>query len=116
MAAKNKGEIIEGNNAESSTVQLVLQALMIVAGWVFEHREDLLEPLLHKKASKEERLQDAEKKLIQVGAATLELNQKIDAEVDALRKEIRTMKLALIVIGATLIASIIAIILLTILH
>ena len=53
-----------------------------------------------------------EDKVDQLGAAVLELDEKIDAEINSLHKQLRTMKIAFGVMGAVLVSAVVAIILL----
>ena len=96
---------------------LVIGALAKVGGWVLSNPDIALgavDKVTKLKAGKnyEEQLQSADEKINQLGAAALELEEKINGEVSQLHKELRTMKIALSVMGAVLGAAIVAIILL----
>ena len=101
---------------------IVLSALTAVGSWVLNNPNIALEavdkvtklPLNKKAKDQEEHLQIIDEKLNQVGAAALELEEKINAEVDSLHKQLRTMKIMLSVMGAVLGVAVIAIILLAI--
>ena len=105
-----------------TTGAIILGAVAAVAAWVKEN-PDFTKNVVNgitslrskkKKMSDEELLQLVDEKVGQLGAATLELDQKIDIEVEALRKEMRTLKTMLLVMGAILCAAVIAIVLLAI--
>ena len=101
---------------------IIVGALKAVGTWVLSNPNiamDAVERVSNlrvkkKEMSDEELLQLVDEKVEQVGAAALELDQKIDIEVEALRKEMRTLKIMLTVMGAILCAAVIAIILLAI--
>ncbi len=108
---------------------LVLTALKAVGSWVLNNPSialDAVDKVAKIQADKkainiEEHLQVVDEKVNQLGAAALELDQKIDNETTFLRnelhavcKQMRTMKIVLSVVGAVLGAAIISIILLAI--
>ena len=108
---------------------VILGALKAVGAWVLSNPQIALDAVdkvskIHadkKASSQEETLRIVDEKLHQVGAATLELEDKIDTEVvgiqnelNALRKEIRTLKTILYIVGAVAGAAIITLILLAI--
>lgn len=97
----------------------VLSALKIVGGWVAKNPSAVIDGVAKIQANKisisnDERLQIVDEKLEQLGAATLELNQKIDYEVGDIRDQIRTLKNALTAMGIALSVAVVAIILLLI--
>ena len=96
---------------------IIIGALKAVGGWVLSNPNIALEAVDKVVKSKEdkERLQNAEEKINQLGAAALELDQKIDTELESLRKQIRTMKITMIAAGAVLAVAVIAALLLAIL-
>ena len=105
-----------------TTGAMIWTALKAVGAWVLSNPDvakDAVEKVSSlrtkkKKMSDEELLQLVDEKVGQLGAAALELDQKIDIEVEALRKEMRTLKTMLTVMGAVLCAAVIAIVLLAI--
>lgn len=104
-----------------TTGAMIWTALTTVGTWVLSNPdvakgavEKVANLRTKKKMSDEELLQLVDEKVGQLGAAALELDQKIDIEVEALRKEMRTLKIMLTVMGAVLCAAVIAIILLAI--
>ena len=95
----------------------VLGALKIVGSWVLNNPHiamDAVDKVAKIKADMksktvEECLQTVDEKLNQLGAAALELDQKIDLEVEkvdtelkALRKQLRTIKIIMAVMGSVL--------------
>ena len=109
---------------------VVLGALKAAGSWVLNNPYIAMDAVdkvakiqLDKKtASKEEHLQIVDEKLNQLGAAALELDQKIDVEVgqvhtelETIRKQIRTMKIIMSVMGTVLCVAVVAAILLAIL-
>ena len=87
---------------------IVLSALRVVGKWVAQNPTIVMDA-----ADKVIKLKP-EDKVNQLGAAVLELDQKIDSETTLIRKQIHNMKIILSVMGAALGAAIIAIILLAI--
>lgn len=85
---------------------IVLTALKAVGKWV------ALNPNIVMDAADKVIKLKPEDKVNQLGAAVVELDQKIDSEIILVRKQLRTMKIILSIISAVLIAAIIAIILL----
>lgn len=111
-------------------VKAILGALQAVTGWVKANPEITMGVVNTvtkikadlKTASIEDQLQIVDEKLNQVGAAALELEQKIELEVveinneiETLRKEMKIFKKIISILAAVLGAAIIAIILLAIL-
>lgn len=101
-------------------VKTVLRALKSVGEWVTANSGLVLGAVdgvaklteNKKAASLDERLQEVEEKVNQLGEAALEINQKIDTELEALRKQMRTMKIMMIAMGAALaVVAVVAIIL-----
>ena len=86
----------------------VLGAVKAVAGWV------ALNPDLVKDTVKLLKPK-TEDKVNQLGAAVVELDEKFSTEMETLRKELRTMKIMLSVMGGVLGLAVVAIILLAIL-
>ena len=97
--------------------KFVLNALKVVGKWGLENHDVALDAVDKvakiqagkKVASNEEHLQIVDEKLNQLGAATLELDQKIDfeaaqvrTELKTMRKQMRTMKIIRLVMGAAL--------------
>ena len=101
---------------------IVLGALKAVGTWVLSNPKIALDAVdkvtktqVDKKdASTKEHLQVIDEKLNQLGVAALELDQKINAEIEVLRKQLRITKIMMSVMGAVLCAAVIAIILLAI--
>ena len=87
---------------------IVLSALKVVGKWVAQNPTIVMDA-----ADKVMKLKP-EDKVNQLGAAVLELDQKIDTEMALVRKQLRTLKIILLGMGITLVAAIIAIILLAI--
>ena len=87
---------------------IVLNALKAVGKWVAQNPTILMDA-----ADKVIKLKP-EDKVNQLGAAVLELDQKIDTEMVLVRKQLRALKIILLGMGITLVAAIIAIILLAI--
>ena len=85
---------------------IVLTALTAVGKWVAQN------PVIVMDAADKAIKLKPENKVNQLGAAVIELDQKIDTEIDLVRKQLRTMKIILSVMGGILVAAIIAIILL----
>ena len=83
---------------------IVLSALKVVGKWVAQNPTILMDA-----ADKVMKLKP-EDKVNQLGAAVLELDQKIDTEMVLVRKQLRTLKIILFGMGITLVAAIIAII------
>ena len=102
---------------------VVLGALKIVGQWALKNPNlalgavDAIAKIQAEKKSmsNEEHLQIVDEKLNQVGAATLELDQKIDTEIALVYKQLRTLKIMTSIIGALLGIAVVAIILLAIL-
>ncbi len=103
--------------------KVVLGALKMVGDWVLKNPNVALDALdkvvimpVAKKASNiEEHLLVLEAKTNQLGAAALELEQKIDSEIIQLQKEIHTIKKLLSIMSIVLGAAIISIVILAIL-
>ena len=108
---------------------IVISALKTVGKWVLNNPNIALDAVdkvakIHKEKksiSYDEQLQIADDKINQLGAAALELEEKINNEVGQLRnelenvqKQMQAMKNMLCITGAVLSASIIAIVLLAI--
>ena len=98
----------------------VWKALKAVGNWVIENPNLVYDkiakiPSDKKSLDNKEYLQTIDAKVNQLGAAVMELDQKTEIEVQALRKQIRTMKIALLVMGIVLSVAVIAAILLAIL-
>lgn len=106
-----------------------LGALKAVGAWVLSNPHIALNAVDKvakiqsdkKTANTEEQFQIVDEKLNQVGAAALELEERIttgflqtNSELEALRKETRTLKKALYIMGATVGALIIAVVLIAI--
>jgi hypothetical protein len=87
---------------------IVLNALKAVGKWVAQNPTIVMDA-----ADKVMKLKP-EDKVNQLGAAVLELDQKIDTEMVLVRKQLRTIKIILFGMGITLVAAIIAIIILAI--
>ncbi len=87
---------------------IVLSALKAVGKWVALNPDIVMDA-----ADKVIKLKP-EDKVNQLGAAVVELDQKIDSEIILVRKQLRTMKIILSVVSAVLTLAIIAIILLAI--
>ena len=85
---------------------IVLSALKAVGKWVALNPDIVIDA-----ADKVIKLKP-EDKVNQLGAAVVELDQKIDSEIILVRKQLHTMKIILSVISSVLLAAIIAIILL----
>lgn len=85
---------------------IVLSALKAVGKWVALNPDIVMDA-----ADKVIKLKP-EDKVNQLGAAVVELDQKIDSEIILVRKQLHTMKIILSVISSVLLAAIIAIILL----
>ena len=102
---------------------VVLGALKAVGSWVLSNPDVALGAVdkvtkiqANKKADNvEEHLQIVDEKLNQLGAATLELEQKIDTEIEVLRKQIRLMKIVGLIMGVVLCIAVITAILLAVL-
>lgn len=103
---------------------VVLGALKTVGSWVLSNPNialDAVDKVAKIQADKkslnnEEFVQVVDEKLNQLGAAALELEQKIDTEVDQIYKEMRTMKIILSIMGAVLGIAIITIVILAFQH
>lgn len=67
-----------------------------------------------KSLNKEERFQVIDERLNQLGEAALELDRKIDTQLEAVYKQLRAMKIMLYVLAALLGIAVVAIILLAI--
>ncbi len=108
---------------------VVLGALKAVGSWVLNNpyiAMDAVDKVAKIKSDKkaetnEEHLLIIDEKLNQLGAAALELDQKIDIEVsqvhtelETMRKQMRTMKIIMSVMGAVLGVAVVAAILLAI--
>lgn len=101
---------------------IVLGALKLVGSWVISNPDVIIGTVDKiakfqadkKSVNKEEHFEIIDEKLNQLGVATLELDQKIDTEMDLIRKQLHTMKIMLSVMGSVLIVAVIAIILLAI--
>lgn len=101
---------------------VVLSALKTVGSWVLKNPAVVVDTVdevakiqANKKAeSNEEHLQIVDEKLEQLGEAALELDKKIDTEMAVLHKQIHTIRIMLLVMGAILGVSIISIVLLEI--
>lgn len=106
---------------------IVLGALKTVGSWVLSNPNfalDAVDKVAKIQADKisannEEHLQIVDEKLNQLGAAALELEQKIDNEVcqfhnelEIVHKQLHTMKITLSIIGSALGVAILAIIIL----
>ena len=86
----------------------VLSALKLVAKWLAEHPSVVLDF-----ADQAKKLMPTKEDKINVlSAAVLELEQHTNEEFEAVRKQMRTMKIMLTVMGTVLGAAVIAIILL----
>lgn len=109
---------------------IVLGALKKVGSWVLSNPNIALNAVDKvvkiqtdkKSINIEERIQVVEEKVNQVGAATLELDLKIDNEITSLhneliiaRKQIRTLKIMMLCIGTLLCAGVIASVLIAVL-
>jgi hypothetical protein len=108
---------------------IVISALKAVGTWVLNNPNIALDAVdkvakiqqEKKSISYDEQLQIADDRINQLGAAALELEEKIDSEVGQLRnelenvqKQMQAMKNMLCIMGAVVGASIIAIVLLAI--
>ena len=101
---------------------IVLGALKVVGSWVLSNPNialDAVDKVAKIQADKkmvnnEDHFKIVDEKLNQLGAAALELDQKIDSEMALIRKQLHTMKILLSVMGAVLIVAVIAIVMLTI--
>ena len=90
------------------TGAMVLSALKVVGKWVVQNPSVMLDAAdIVKKLKPED-------KVNQLGAAVLELDQKITLEMGLVRKQLRTMKIVLSIMGVALVAALIAIVLLAI--
>ena len=87
---------------------IVLSALKVVGKWVAQNPNIVMDA-----ADKVIKLKP-EDKVNQLGAAVLELDQKIDTEMVLVHKQLRVLKIILLGMGITLVAAIIAIIILAI--
>ena len=87
---------------------IVLSALKVVGKWVSQNPTIVMDA-----ADKVMKLKP-EDKVNQLGAAVLELDQKIDTEMHLIRKQLRALKIIILGMGITLVAAIIAIIILAI--
>ena len=87
---------------------IVLSALKVVGKWVAQNPTIVMDA-----ADKVIKLKP-EDKVNQLGAAVLELDQKIDTEMVLVHKQLRVLKIILLGMGITLVAAIIAIIILAI--
>ena len=102
---------------------LVLGALKTVGSWVLSNPNvtlDVAERIAKIKGDKqaisnEEHLQIVDEQLNQLGAAALELDQKFDAEITLIRKQLRTMKIMMSITGALLGIAVVATVLLVVL-
>lgn len=99
---------------------VVLGALKTVGNWVLSNPNialDAVDKVAKIQADKkslnnEEFAQVVDEKLNQLGAAALELEQKIDEEVSQVYKQMRTMKIILSIMGVVLGLAIITIVIL----
>ena len=85
----------------------VWKALKAVGNWVIENPNLVYDkiakiPSDKKSLDNKEYLQTIDAKVNQLGAAVMELDQKTEIEVLALRKQIRAMKIALLIMGVVL--------------
>lgn len=102
--------------------EAILGALKVVGEWVLNNPNvalgavDTIAKLQadKKSLSTKEQLMIVEEKVNQLGAAAMELDQKIDTEVATLRKQMRTLKIMLLVTSAVLCAAVITAILLAV--
>ncbi len=88
---------------------VVLGALKLVGKWVANNPDVLMDA-----TDKVIKLK-SEDKVNQLGAAVVELNQKIDSEIIFLKNQLHIMKIILSVMGSVLVAAVIAIVLLAVL-
>lgn len=103
---------------------VVLGALKTVGSWVLSNPNialDAVDKVAKIQADKkslnnEEFAQVVDEKLNQLGAAALELEQKIDEEVSQVYKQMRTMKIILSIMGVVLGMAIITIVILAFQH
>lgn len=86
----------------------VITALKAVGKWVVQNQDIVIDA-----ADKVMKFK-TEDKVEQLGAAVLELEKKIDMEMDAVNKQLRDMKIVLSIMTVLLIVAIITIILLII--
>ena len=86
----------------------VITALKAVGKWVVQNQDIVIDA-----ADKVMKFK-TEDKVEQLGAAVLELEKKIDMEMDAVNKQLRDMKIVLSIVTVLLIVAIITIILLII--
>lgn len=102
---------------------VVLGALKAVGSWVLSNPNiafGAVDKVAQIQADKqaldnEERFEAIDEKLNQLGAATLELDQKIDTEIETLRKQLRTLKILVLTMGITLFVGVIVALVLAIL-
>ena len=97
----------------------VWKALKAVGNWVIENPNLVYDkiakiPSDKKSLDNKEYLQTIDAKVNQLGAAVMELDQKNEIEVQVLYKQIRTMKIVLLIMGVVLSVAVIAAILLAI--
>ena len=85
---------------------IVLSALMAVGKWVAQNPTIVMDA-----ADKAIKLKP-EDKVNQLGAAVVELDQKLDTEMAFVRKQLHTMKIILSVMGVALVVAVIMIVLL----
>lgn len=90
------------------TGMAVWNAVKVVASWVALNPDVVKDTVKLLKPKTED-------KVNQLGAAVVELDQKLTSEMETLRKELRTTKIMLAVMGSVLGLAVIAIILLAIL-
>lgn len=100
----------------------IVKALKAIGGWVLKNPDVALEAVdkvSHiradwKSLNNEERFQVVDERLNQLGEAALELDRKIDTQLEAVYKQLRAMKIILYVLAALLGIAVVAIILLAI--
>lgn len=100
----------------------VLKALKMVGNWVQSNHVLALgvaDKVVKFQADKkidiiEDHLQTVDEKLNQLGEAALELDQKIDTEIELLKNQVHTMKIMLSVVGGVLGVAVVGIILLAV--
>lgn len=98
----------------------VLMALKAIGDWVIRNPTVIVGTVdkitkiqaEKKMINNEEHLKIVDEKLNQLGVVALELDQKVDAEMTFVRKQLHIMKIMLCVMGGTLSVAVVVIILL----
>ena len=101
--------------------KVVVDVLLSIGKWVVKNPSiikdtaDAVVRLKPSKDSKDVAEPTVEDKLNQLGEAVIEINQKVDTEINKLSKELKTIKTALFLMAGLLGISIVAIVLLAVL-